>query len=106
MGCQWDALLAPLGPAAMSCQHTRPGPRQPRLPAWPLTPPAHAARPAPQNPFGAAKPREAVIAEKLGKTEEEVLKEEVSKEKLHVSGACTRRCRMHAPRPPWLPHAC
>ncbi|PRW56023.1 type II cytoskeletal 2 epidermal [Chlorella sorokiniana] len=41
------------------------------------------------NPFGAAKPREAVIAEKLGKTEEEVLKEEVSKEKLHLrlSGA-------------------
>ena len=38
-----------------------------------------------QNPFGAAKPREAVIAAKLGKTEEEVLKEEVSKEKLHVS---------------------
>ena len=38
----------------------------------------------PQNPFGAAKPREAVIAEKLGKTEEEVLKEEVTKEKLHV----------------------
>lgn len=39
-----------------------------------------------QNPFGAAKPREAIIAEKLGKTEEEVLKEEVSKEKLHVRG--------------------
>lgn len=51
-----------------------------------MLPPAAACLPPgrPQNPFGAAKPREAVIAEKLGKTEEEVLKEEVSKEKLHV----------------------
>lgn len=38
-----------------------------------------------QSPFGDAKPREVVIAQKVGKTEEEVLKEEVSKEKLHVS---------------------
>ncbi|GLI62891.1 hypothetical protein VaNZ11_005684 [Volvox africanus] len=33
------------------------------------------------NPFGAAKPREQVIAERLGKTEEEVLKETVKKER-------------------------
>nr|BCL66184.1 hypothetical protein [Volvox reticuliferus] len=33
------------------------------------------------NPFGAAKPREQVIAERLGKTEEEVLKEAVKKER-------------------------
>lgn len=37
-----------------------------------------------QNPFGEAKPREAVIASRVGKTEEEILKEEVKKEKLHV----------------------
>ena len=58
--------------------------------------PPPARRPRPQNPFGAAKPREAVIAEKLGKTEEEVLKEEVSKEKLHVS----RRAQGGPPPPP------
>ena len=40
-----------------------------------------------QSPFGDAKPREAIIASRVGKTEEEVLKEEVQKEKLHVSGA-------------------
>nr|BCL66238.1 hypothetical protein [Volvox reticuliferus] len=33
------------------------------------------------NPFGAAKPREQVIAERLGKTEEEVLKEAVKQER-------------------------
>jgi hypothetical protein len=38
-----------------------------------------------QNPFGDAKPREAIIASRVGKTEEEILKEEVKKEKLHVS---------------------
>lgn len=39
-----------------------------------------------QSPFGNAKPREAVIAGRVGKTEEEVLKEEVkSTYKLHVS---------------------
>ncbi len=37
-----------------------------------------------QNPFGAAKPREAVLAEKHGKTESEILQEEVAKEKLKV----------------------
>lgn len=43
-----------------------------------------------QSPFGAAKPREVVIATRVGKTEEDVLKEEVKKEKLHVRavGAC------------------
>lgn len=60
--------------------------RQPAARSPVLSPPTAAAvPPCPQNPFGAAKPREAVIAEKLGKTEEEVLKEEVTKEKLHVS---------------------
>lgn len=37
-----------------------------------------------QSPFGAAKPREVVIATRVGKTEEDVLKEEVKKEKLHL----------------------
>ncbi len=37
-----------------------------------------------QNPFGAAKPREAVLAEKHGKTESEILQEELSKDKLNV----------------------
>jgi hypothetical protein len=57
----------------------------PAPPAAPPAPPRHL-----QNPFGAAKPRETVIAAKMGKTEEEVLKEEVSKEKLHVSDQKTR----------------
>lgn len=34
--------------------------------------------------FGDAKPREVVIADRVGKSEEDVLKEEVQKEKLHV----------------------
>ena len=38
-----------------------------------------------QNPFGAAKPREAVLATRVGKKEEDILKEEVLKEKLAVS---------------------
>jgi hypothetical protein len=37
-----------------------------------------------KSPFGAAKPREVVIATRVGKTEEDVLKEEVKKEKLHL----------------------
>ncbi len=37
-----------------------------------------------QNPFGAAKPRESVLANRSGKKEEEILKEEVLKEKLQV----------------------
>ncbi len=40
-----------------------------------------------QSPFGEAKPREAIIASRVGKTEEEILKEEVKKEKLHVRRA-------------------
>lgn len=41
----------------------------------------------PQSPFGNAKPREAVIAGRVGKSEEEVLKEEVNTQyKLHVRG--------------------
>lgn len=38
-----------------------------------------------QSPFGAAKPRELIIAQRVGKSEEEILKEEVQKDKLHVS---------------------
>ena len=38
----------------------------------------------PQNPFGAAKPREAVLANRSGKSEREILLEEVQKEKLKV----------------------
>ncbi|WPT13780.1 hypothetical protein PSENEW3_00001619 [Picochlorum sp. SENEW3] len=34
--------------------------------------------------FGDAKPREVVIADRVGKSEEDILKEEVQKEKLHV----------------------
>lgn len=37
-----------------------------------------------QNPFGDAKPREQVIAQRVGRTEEDVLKEEVKKEKLQL----------------------
>lgn len=44
-----------------------------------------APRPRLQSPFGEAKPRETVIAARVGKTEEEVLLEEVKKDKLHVS---------------------
>lgn len=105
--------------------------RAPRPPTVPAPSPALAAaarrrpRCRAQNPFGAAKPREAVIAQKTGKTEEEVLKEEVSKEKLHVSAgagvapppgrrlghvpstaevqrACMRPLLQPAPMP-WLP---
>lgn len=37
-----------------------------------------------QNPFGAAKPRETVLAAKLGKKEEDILKEELSKDRINV----------------------
>ncbi len=37
-----------------------------------------------QNPFGAAKPREAILASRSGKTEDEILREELAKEKLKV----------------------
>ena len=43
---------------------------------WPL--------PLLQNPFGAAKPRETVLAAKLGKKEEDILKEELSKDRINV----------------------
>ena len=46
---------------------------------WPACRMMHA-----QNPFGAAKPREAVLANRSGKTESEILQEEVAKEKLKV----------------------
>ncbi len=39
---------------------------------------------ASQNPFGAAKPRETVLAAKLGKKEEDILKEELNKDKINV----------------------
>jgi len=38
-----------------------------------------------QSPFGAAKPRELVIATREGKSEEDILRDEVKKERLHVS---------------------
>lgn len=38
----------------------------------------------PQNPFGDAKPREAILAAKTGRTEEEIVREEASKTKIHV----------------------
>lgn len=38
-----------------------------------------------QNPFGAAKPREQTLAAKQGKKEEDILKEELSKDKFSVS---------------------
>jgi hypothetical protein len=38
-----------------------------------------------QSPFGAAKPRELVIAVREGKSEEDILRDEVKKERLHVS---------------------
>lgn len=44
-----------------------------------------AVPPVLQNPFGAAKPREAILATRVGKKEEDILKEEVLKEKLAVS---------------------
>ena len=50
----------------------------------------HALRPSPQpyvavqNPFGSAKPRETVLAAKLGKKEEDILKEELIKDKINV----------------------
>ncbi|KAL4457646.1 hypothetical protein ABPG75_012511 [Micractinium tetrahymenae] len=74
----------------------QPAPQRKRLALKPRDPEAAArleaerqAHLASKNPFGDAKPREVVIAQKVGKTEEEVLKEEVSKEKLHLrlSGA-------------------
>ncbi len=34
--------------------------------------------------FGAAKPREAILASREGKREEDILKEDVKKEKVHV----------------------
>ncbi|KAL4442924.1 hypothetical protein ABPG77_008415 [Micractinium sp. CCAP 211/92] len=74
----------------------QPAPQRKRLALKPRDPEAAArleaerqAHLASKSPFGDAKPREVVIAQKVGKTEEEVLKEEVSKEKLHLrlSGA-------------------
>ena len=39
----------------------------------------------PQNPFGAAKPREAILANRLGKDELSVLQEELKKDRINVS---------------------
>ena len=38
-----------------------------------------------QNPFGQAKPREAILATRTGKKEEDILRDELLKEKLKVS---------------------
>ncbi|GFR43105.1 hypothetical protein Agub_g3936 [Astrephomene gubernaculifera] len=66
-------------------EETRPSER-PRLQLKPRDPTAAQAYELQRarsgsNPFGAAKPREQVIAERLGKTEEEVLKETFKKER-------------------------
>lgn len=37
-----------------------------------------------QNPFGSAKPRETVLAAKQGKKEEDILREELIKDKINV----------------------
>ncbi len=42
-----------------------------------------------QNPFGDAKPREAVIASRTGKSEEEILKEAVKSERPKVGCVCS-----------------
>ncbi len=47
---------------------------------------AERLRESQHNVFGDAKPREVVIADRVGKSEEDILKEEVKKEKLHVRG--------------------
>ena len=39
---------------------------------------------AARSPFGSARPRESVIASRVGKSEEDILKEEVQKDKLHL----------------------
>lgn len=44
-----------------------------------------------QNPFGAAKPREAVLADKLGVKEEDVLKKEVLKDRVKVGKTVGRQ---------------
>ena len=40
--------------------------------------------PSPQNPFGAAKPREAVLAQRTGVKEEDILKADAAKDKLQA----------------------
>lgn len=37
-----------------------------------------------QNPFGQAKPRESILAGRSGKKEEDILKDELSKDRLRV----------------------
>lgn len=37
-----------------------------------------------QNPFGQAKPRESILAGRSGRKEEDILKDELSKERLNV----------------------
>ncbi|GAB4820772.1 hypothetical protein N2152v2_007818 [Parachlorella kessleri] len=68
-----------------------PQPSRPKLNLKPRDPAAAAkleqerqTQAAKKSPFGEAKPREAIIASRVGKTEEEILKEEVKKEKLHL----------------------
>jgi len=45
-----------------------------------------------QNPFGDAKPREAVLASRTGKSENEILAEEVKSEKPKVGAAMSCSC--------------
>lgn len=64
----------------------------------------HARQNDAQNPFGAAKPREAVLSTRLGKSEEEILKEEIRSERPKVR--CVHwvawRCMAHV----WRAAAC
>lgn len=41
-----------------------------------------------QNPFGEAKPREAILAAKTGRSEQDIVREEASKTKVHVREGC------------------
>jgi hypothetical protein len=45
---------------------------------------AERAATAKASPFGAARPREAILADRLGKSEKDVVAEEAAKDKLHV----------------------
>lgn len=49
-----------------------------------------------QNPFGDAKPREAVLASRTGKSENEILAEEVKSEKPKVGAAAPCFCPLGA----------
>jgi hypothetical protein len=72
---------------------TPPPPRGRRPSSLPRPPP-------PQNPFGEAKPREAVLSTRLGKSEQEILKEEITKERPKVRASIRWAQWAGASRPP------